>query len=195
MSPNFDYVVTLRKNIIRPVNIVCHILMLLSIAAFLYAIAKEEWQLGYKKDYRLMAVTLFSTGWWILIWAGKRRRPYFRIGFFAIAIAWFFNPLHKISIGIFYIIAALLEKQVKFPAEIGIDGNGILFNTLPKKSFPWNAIRHIVIKDNLLTIDFKNNRLLQKEISDDVPYELEKEFNAYCREHLEKANAVQNDRA
>jgi len=185
MSKNFDYVVTLKKNTTTPVNIVCHILMLLSIAAFLYALTKE-WQFGYKKDYRLMAVTALSAIWWLLILFSKKRKPYFRIGFFVVAIGWMFNPLHKIYIGIFYIIAALLEKQVKFPAEIGIDDNGVLFNTLPKKYYSWNEIRHIVIKDNLLTIDFKNNKLLQKEISDDVPSHLEKEFNAYCTERMEK---------
>lgn len=133
-----------------------------------------------------MVVTVFSIIWWALILAGKKRKPYFRIGFFVIAIGWFFEPLHKIFIGIFYIIVALLEKQVKFPAEIGIDENGVLFNTLPKKIYSWSEIRHILIKDNLLTIDFKNNRLLQKEISENVPYDLEKEFNNYCKNHLEK---------
>lgn len=189
MDKNFDYVVTLKKNTVKPVNIVCHMLMLLSIATFLYALTRE-WQLGYKKDYRLMVVTAFSIFWWILILIGKKRKPYFRIGFFVIAIAWFFEPLHKIFIGIFYIVAALLEKQVKFPAEIGIDDNGVLFNTLPKKSYPWREIRHIVLKDNLLTIDFKNNRLLQKEVSENVALDLEKEFNAFCKERLENANTV-----
>ena len=190
MDKNFDYVVTLRQNIVKPVNIVCHILMLLSIAAFWYALTKE-WQLGYKKDYRLMIVTALSIIWWLMILLGKKRKPYFRIGFFIIAIGWFFEPLHKILIGIFYIIAALLEKQVKFPAEIGIDEEGLLFNTLPKKKYPWAEIRNIVIKDNLLTIDFKNNKLLQKELSEDVDYTMEAEFNAFCKKHLAETPKIQ----
>ena len=187
MDKDFDYVVTLKKNTDRPFSIICHILMLLSVAAFLYALARE-WQSGYKKDYRLIVVTALSIAWWMRLLVGKKEgKPYFRIGFFLIAIGWFFEPLHQVFIGIFYTVAALLEKQVKFPAEIGVDNNGVLFNTLPKKSYPWNDIRHILIKDNLLTIDFKNNRLLQKEIAANVPEDLEKEFNTYCRTHLEKA--------
>ncbi|PZP42627.1 MAG: hypothetical protein DI598_16725 [Pseudopedobacter saltans] len=183
MDKNFEYVVTLRRNTVKPINIVCHMLMLLSLAAFTYALTKE-WQYGIKDDYRLMAVTLFSFVWWMLIVFGKKRKPYFRIGFFIVAIGWFFEPMHKIYISIFYILAALLEKQVKFPAEIGIDEEGILFNTLPKKHYAWREIRNVVIKDNLLTIDFKSNKLLQKEVSDDVPYMMEQEFNAYCKGKL-----------
>lgn len=186
MDKNFDYVVTLKKNTVKPVNFVCHILMLLSIAAFCYALTKE-WQHGYKEDYRLMVITVFSFVWWLLVLFGKKKRPYFRIGFFLIAIGWFFEPLHKIYIGIFYILAALLEKQVKFPAEIGIDKEGILINSLPKKQFPWDEVRNIVIKDNLLTIDFKSNKLLQKEIQDDVPFTMEQEFNEFCKQYLKES--------
>lgn len=189
MSKDFDYVVTLRKNTVKPVNIVCHILMLLSILVFVYALAREH-QVGVNNDYRLMVITALAIVWWALILFSKKRKPYFRIGFFIVALGWFFNPLHNILIGIFYVLAALLEKQVKFPAEIGIDSEGVLLNTLPKKSFLWKEIRNVVIKDNLLTIDFKNNKLLQKEISEDVPYDMEKEFNGFCKGQLDKTNGV-----
>jgi hypothetical protein len=43
----------------------------------------------------------------------------------------------------------------------------------------------------LLTLDFKNNRILQKEVVDDEEEDAdEDEFNTYCRERLAAAQRV-----
>jgi len=46
-----------------------------------------------------------------------------------------------------------------------------------------------VLKDGLLTLDFKNNRLMQKEIADDEDEDDadEEEFNTWCRDQLARA--------
>jgi hypothetical protein len=57
----------------------------------------------------------------------------------------------------------------------------------PKK-INWNELNNVVIKDDLLTIDFKNNTLFQAYTDDeeDDEYEVgDDEFNAYCRERLQ----------
>jgi hypothetical protein len=54
-----------------------------------------------------------------------------------------------------------------------------------KRKFRWSEFNNIILKDGLLTLDFKSNRLLQKEVlDDDDPDADEDEFNAYCREKL-----------
>jgi phosphoribosylformylglycinamidine (FGAM) synthase PurS component len=46
-----------------------------------------------------------------------------------------------------------------------------------------------VLKDNLLTLDFTNNRLLQLEVEDDEESEAdEEEFNEYCQKQLANVN-------
>ena len=50
----------------------------------------------------------------------------------------------------------------------------------------WNEVNNAILKDGLLTIDFKNNKLFQHIIlnsDDDVN---EKEFNEFCRQQLNK---------
>lgn len=44
----------------------------------------------------------------------------------------------------------------------------------------------MVIKDGLLTIDYTNNHIYQKELSDAISPEEEAEVNAYCKERLGK---------
>jgi hypothetical protein len=58
----------------------------------------------------------------------------------------------------------------------------------PKK-YEWTEIDNIVLNGGILTIDFKNNKLLQLETDDeeDDEYDVEdEEFNNYCRKHLGK---------
>lgn len=49
-----------------------------------------------------------------------------------------------------------------------------------------------ILKDGVLTIDSKNNKLFQKEIQEYVSPETEKEFNHFCLTHLIKPIAVNN---
>ena len=89
---------------------------------------------------------------------------------------------------ILYAIAGLLEKQVKFPQEIGFSENEISFNTFPRKVLKWNELNNTLIKDGLITIDLKNNKLFQKEIEGYVTADIEKEFNDFCHRCLTAVN-------
>ena len=62
----------------------------------------------------------------------------------------------------------------------------IRYNTVPVKEISWNHLNHVVIKDGLLTIDMKNNKLLQEELDETKNNVDENEFNEFCRQHLDK---------
>ncbi len=83
----------------------------------------------------------------------------------------------------------MLEKQVKFPDEIGFSEETVVINSFPKKKFNWTDIQNVILKDNLLTVDFKNNKLIQKELNEEVSPLIEQEFNEFCRKQLHKAIA------
>jgi len=100
-------------------------------------------------------------------------------------VCWFLIP-HGFYVAIVYIICAIFENQTHIPVEIGLDDTGITFNHFPQKYYSWSTIQQMVIKDGLLTIDYSNNRIYQKELSDSVSPEEEAEVNAYCKERLGK---------
>jgi hypothetical protein len=84
-----------------------------------------------------------------------------------------------------FILFAILEAQAKYPLEIGFYRGGIVVNYLFKKKYPWTALQSVILKDGLLTLDFRNNVLFQKEVlDDDEPDADEDEFNDYCRGKL-----------
>ncbi|MEP6595948.1 MAG: hypothetical protein ABJA71_08365 [Ginsengibacter sp.] len=53
----------------------------------------------------------------------------------------------------------------------------------PWKKYRWNELSNVIIKDNLLTVDFKNNKLMQVEITGNEINETE--FNAFTKKQLE----------
>ena len=129
--------------------------------------------------------------WWIFCLFQKKRGgiPYYRLGLLFASWGWFLMPNALIIAGI-YLIAALFERQVKFPYEMAFDPTGMVINTFPKKYFPWIAIQNAIIKDDVITIDFKNNKLIQKDINEPVSVTVTSEFNEFCAEHIAKANEL-----
>lgn len=93
-------------------------------------------------------------------------------------------------LGILFFFQSFLEHQVKRPLEIGFSSDRVVINTLFKQNYAWTDFNNVILKDGLLTLDFKNNRLLQKEILDDEDEDDadEDEFNAYCQARLKEAD-------
>lgn len=50
--------------------------------------------------------------------------------------------------------------------------------------FPWTAMDNVILKDNLLTIDFKTNKIIQVEIMEQSKGVDETAFNHFCNDQL-----------
>lgn len=72
---------------------------------------------------------------------------------------------------------------------ISVTKKKIVYYTVPRKNITWEELSNIMVKDGLLTIDFKNNKLLQNETEGD-DYFNEKEFNEFCRQQLTQPQSV-----
>jgi hypothetical protein len=68
---------------------------------------------------------------------------------------------------------------------VSINNRNIVYTTFPKRKIGWNELNNVLIKDGLLTIYFKNDKLLQNETEGDDNFN-EKEFNEFCRQQLTK---------
>ena len=90
-------------------------------------------------------------------------------------------------IGSLLILAGIIEKYISKNKEIGFSEAGIVMSGLFPKNYNWSELNNIVIKDDLLTMDFNNNKVFQRYTDDqeDDEYEVESdEFNAYCFKRL-----------
>jgi hypothetical protein len=177
---HYDYVVTLKRDNARKTDLVSVLLLIFSILNFCYVQIKT----GISGFLSISIVILFI-GLMVNVYLsinGQVMR--FRNWLFAAGIFWLGMPYLQWMF-LPFIFFALLEVQAKYPLEFGFSPEGVVINSLFKKKFPWTSFQSIVLKDGLLTLDFKNNQLIQKEVlDDDEPDAPEDEFNDYCRSKL-----------
>lgn len=179
----FDYVIVCKSPDFKNVDRISQFMLLISLLGFAYSI-----YMGLNATpFLIIAITTAFTSWWIFCVFQRKRGslPYYRLGLLFASWGWYLQPNGLIVAGIF-LIAALFERQVKFPYEIAFDPMGIVINSFPKKHFPWSDIQNAIIKDDIITIDFKNNKLIQKNINEPVTASIEQEFNAFCKEQISK---------
>jgi hypothetical protein len=55
-----------------------------------------------------------------------------------------------------------------------------------QRTVDWDEVNNVILKDGLLTIDFKNNKLFQQLILNSDEDINEKEFNEFCHQQLNK---------
>jgi hypothetical protein len=198
----YQYVVILKKTGQRATDGLSFWLCLISIFCFAY-IGLHSWH--YSTYERLSgngsSFGMTPDGWGtatigivLLIglgfiqWSRRRTRPEkvrYRYLLLLAAMGWmFFTPAPWM--GALFLVLVFLEYQTKRPLEIGFDKDRIVINNLLKQQFDWAAFNNVLLKDGLLTLDFKNNKLIQREVADDDEDDDadEEEFNAYCRDRL-----------
>ena len=183
-SIKYPYIVVLKSGSTWQFNAFGFLLNLVSCIFF-----TREFVFTPQKNIFLIAGILLIIG--LLVYNIIRMRNghkiFFNRPYLVAALLWIKMPYME-WLFVAFIILALLERQVKFPLEIGFSETQVVFNTLVKKRYSWTELSNVVLKDGLLTIDFFNNHLLQREIEDDLEEEevSEEEFNAFCRLQLQK---------
>ena len=190
----YQYVVILKKTSERTTDLLSILLCLFSSVSFLFFAAGA---LSAEKNtpprfYLLSIVAVFLLLGLVVNIMTKRRsgaQVRYRYMLLVAAICWI--GLTTLPwLGLFFFALAFLEYQTKRPLEIGFDRDRVVINTLIKQHYEWAAFNNVVLKDGLLTLDFKTNRLVQKEVADDEDEDDadEDEFNAYCRERMKEAD-------
>ena len=177
----YQYVVTLKNNNNRAIDITGLLLSIFSVACFAWELVRSNYaSLAY-----LLGI-IFVTGFiaWNLYATAKKRKVYYSRALLIAGLVWMKMPYFQ-WLAFVYIILALLEYQAKYAIEIGFSDNHILINSLLKRRYRWDQFNNIILRDGLLTLDFTSNRVFQREIQDEEDSEAdEDEFNQYCQQHL-----------
>ncbi|GEM_PF-5887113 len=105
------------------------------------------------------------------------------IAFIIMALTWFF--LGAFWQGLLMLLVAVMGLISSRKQVLLISQEGIQLPGLRTKKIAWADVSNIVIKDAILTIDLKDNRLFQLLLDvNDRSRIKEDEFNAFCRSKL-----------
>jgi hypothetical protein len=95
-----------------------------------------------------------------------------------------FIALHSFTAMILFFLAGLLPRLFYKAPEVLVDKEAVVLKRMiGSKSYSWNEFNNIILKDNLLTLDFNNNKVLQLEVDGGSTIN-EKEFNGFCSGNL-----------
>lgn len=130
-------------------------------------------------------------------WKQKKERSYL-VAYVLVAAVWAVEtPYWYFSIPI--LVLLLLQFRMESDFSIFLSAEEVIVDGFIKKNYAWSGFNNIVLKDALLTLDFRNNKILQVEpdwnssVADggieawdpDEGYpETEQDFNEFCKKQL-----------
>ena len=156
------------------------------IAACVFALNSTEQ--GVKISvYILLGFYALISGFYYFLRTRKSALETFSLILALLYANFWFQHVGIIAVLIFaavYILASVIQgkKTTVLIAESGIHLTRV-FKTV---DFSWGAMDNVILKDNLLTLDFTSNKILQVEISEANKITDESEFNQFCQQQLKK---------
>ncbi|MCZ2222912.1 MAG: hypothetical protein LC122_04705 [Chitinophagales bacterium] len=170
MTFNFK-IINAKSNLIR---LITDGLFLINAFLFLFfAIKSSMYNWTYIPAIISIIVTILS------IFFKKRNKIIYLITAIIICVAWI--QLSYAWLGIIMIILLSIAERIASDTNICFTSSEIIITSFSKRKFQWNDLQNVVLKDGLLTIDFKNNKLLQVSTSNLIN---EKMFNDFCKNQL-----------
>ena len=104
--------------------------------------------------------------------------------FLLLSVAWILAGYWVV--GVLNILFMILHTASLQKPIVSINEAHVIYPSFPRKKIDWKELSNLMIKDGLLTIDFKNNKIIQQQIADISSTIDEKEFNDFCRQQLNK---------
>lgn len=169
--------ITLKNDKIKFYKFIALLLVLLNVAVFIFLLT------AHVHFYEAAAALLLSGLYliYLLYVAKKNKSPFFinTIIFFILAGSWvalqnYLVAFGCVTLGILYHLS-LQKLQFVF------NGNFVKKMNFPQKGYSWEMFANVMLKDNILTIDLKNNKLIQLEIEGNIDETL---FNEFAHQQL-----------
>jgi uncharacterized membrane protein YobD (UPF0266 family) len=122
------------------------------------------------------------------LWAKKKSSglrysdltTFYIFGFYAWMVTGFYT-----AAGVLLILFILYKISLR-SLRVVFSDQGIDYPSFPRKKIEWNQVAQVIVKDDLLTIDLRSNRLMQHPIEKNSFIDDREviEFNAHCQQKI-----------
>jgi hypothetical protein len=180
-----QYTIILKNDKTKNYRLISQLLVLFNLIGFVFLLISDEEQLA-KNLWILFSiiVTAAYIFFAVIKVVLKKSIPDFwhRAVFGYCSLAWLIEGYWWLSIllALFILFDVLAHRKL----TVAITDKKITLPSVPKKEVEWNELNNLILKDNLLTVDFKNNKLFQHLIINEDQEINEKEFNDFCKSKL-----------
>lgn len=179
---------TLKNYKIKSYRLIALLIVCLNIAIFIFLLFSDV--KFYDASASLFLVAVYCL--YRFYFAKKNKTAFFmdEFSFFILAGSWV--ALHNYLVASGCVVVGILYYLSIQKMQFVIDKNSIKKINVPKVEYAWDKFSNVLLRDNILTLDFNNNRLLQAEIEDDKNIN-ETEFNEFARKQLIKYSNSENE--
>ena len=180
-----QYTLILKNEKTKNYRLISQLLIVFNLLGFIFLLINSEERLT-KNLWLLFSivVTGIYSFFSVIEWISKKPIPDFwhRSIFGYCALAWLKEGYWWLSIllAVFVLFDILAHRKL----VVTISDKKIVLPSVPKKEVEWNELNNLILKDELLTIDFKTNKLFQHLIINEGEEIDEKEFNDFCKSRL-----------
>lgn len=113
----------------------------------------------------------------------KKKGPPFKfVAEMVISLSWWLTGYGWA--GIITLVLGLLYLVAKRPLVLTISGESVRYPSFPPREITWDSLNTLLLKDGMVTIDFRDNRLIQQLVETDFTSVQEQEINDFCRQQL-----------
>ena len=160
-------------------------LMIIANLAFFVYLSASTW---FKNPGPLLYVLLAIIAI-VVIRSSKeqKNKPRLYILFLIIILGWINTRVYWwMAIPIFIIM--ILDEIARRDFVVKVFADKIMYPSFPYREIKWEELSNVILKDRILTIDFKNNKIIQHEVPGEPgDHNIdEKEFNEFCQQQLNK---------
>ena len=175
-----SYCIILKNDKLRSYRRMAILILLLHFCFFIYYLLKVETGIPAFAGIAIAVIALLFQ----FAAIKKNDQPLVpaSIAFVALAVTWIFFQNYWLAIAL--ILLAALDFISGKKMRVSFSPDRIELPAFPKKKIQWNELNNAILKDRILTLDFKNDRLIQGEIDEESFGVDEKQFNEFCRQQL-----------
>lgn len=179
-----SYRIIVKNERIKSYRFLALILVLLNVAVFIFLLAYD-----YKRYEATAALLLLGIYFFIRSnIAKKNNQKYYidEIMFFVLAGCWV--GLQNYLLAICCILLGVLFRVSLQKIQFVFNANGVYKLNFPKAVYEWNQFTNLMLKDKILTLDFRNNKLMQLETEREEIDEAS--FNQFAKQQLALQNEI-----
>src|ERR1043165_2746908 len=142
-----------------------------SFLLFFFLIFFSENGLSIIRRWKMLAAVVMLLS--IIAFFEKKKRlmmlsimfyPFMFVGWMELNLPWL--ALFTILLGVFFLLSTNRKSVV-------LDEEKIIYPSFPKKRISWEQLNNVLVKDGLLTIDFKSNKIIQQLIDEYITPEID----------------------
>ena len=180
------YSFTLKDNNQKAYKLFTWFLFFLHIAAAMFALSTDDYKVKLSIYIMLGFYTLLSTVYYFYRKHPKALETFSLIMALMYANFWF-QQVGILAVIVFAVVFITVTVVKGKTTTVLFTDEGVhLTRVFKTVIFPWTEMDNVMLKDNLVTIDFKTNKIIQVEIVENNRMVDETEFNLFCKEHISR---------